>query len=348
MLIQLVRVIAIATCISNSLANNLFLPTKTKLTWINGIGFNLDHMQHGQQSLSYIFGRPISYYHNPTAMANEEDKFGYINDLAQAGQHKLGRITAEVDELYIHLKDAIESVGPKGRVIHIAHSQGALITSLAVKRLTKMEMSQLEIICFGGAEALQVTPDFPFARCVNYYSVNDPLLFLVPQAARALRTGFMGTECSGEALAKMAANTEPEFVFLSPRAGDPILDHGLFGPTYLDALKWEGRRYKTLYLPGWYNAMTIALAYGETMGTGIVEACFNFVMYILEQTLLRFVRFVQCVNSIVHKEIILPIAQVLFVLFIKLKELIRKIKKEDLYEPVNVVRDENYADRPLN
>jgi hypothetical protein len=58
-------------------------------------------MQHGQQSLSYIFGRPISYYHNPTAMATSKDTFGYINDLAQAGQQKLGRITAEVDELYM-------------------------------------------------------------------------------------------------------------------------------------------------------------------------------------------------------------------------------------------------------
>ena len=239
---------------------------------------------------------------------------------------------------YRHLKDAIQSVGPKGRVIHIAHSQGALITSLAVKRLTKMEMSQLEIICFGGAEALRVTPEFPFARCVNYYSVNDPLLFLVPQAARALRTGFMGTECSGEALAKMAANTEPEFVFLSPRAGDPILDHGLFGPTYLDALKWEGRRYRTLYLPAWYNAMMIALAYGETMRTGVTEACFHVMMYILEQTILRFIRFVQHVNSIIYQEIILPIAQVLFILYMKLKELIRKIKGEDLYESVDVAQ----------
>lgn len=101
MLTQLVHILTIVTCVSFSRGDGLFLPTRTKLTWINGIGFNLDHMQHGQQSLSYIFGRPISYYHNPTAMASEEDKFGYLNDLTQAGQQKLGRITAEVDELYM-------------------------------------------------------------------------------------------------------------------------------------------------------------------------------------------------------------------------------------------------------
>ena len=54
-----------------------------------------------------------------------------------------------------HLKEAIKKVGPKGRVIHIAHSQGTLITSLAAKRLMKQEMSQMEAICFGGTEALE-------------------------------------------------------------------------------------------------------------------------------------------------------------------------------------------------
>lgn len=102
-MITLLLSFILAFCVPFQLthAKGLFFPTKTKLTWINGIGFNLDHMQDGQQSLAYIFGRPISYYHNPTAMSNEEDKLGYFNDLTQAGQQKLGKITAEVDELYV-------------------------------------------------------------------------------------------------------------------------------------------------------------------------------------------------------------------------------------------------------
>lgn len=197
-------------------------------------------------------------------------------------------------------------------------------------------MSQLEIICFGGAEALRVTPDFPFARCVNYYSVNDPLLFVVPHASRALRTGCMGTECTGTDLAAMAEDldAEPEFVFLTPRGGDPILDHGLFGPTYLDALKWEGRRYKTLYLPVWYNALSVALAYSATIGTMTYEVCLSILMMILQHTVLQFVRFVLRANEMIRREVILPIAQFLFILFIKLKELVRKIRGEDLYEPI--------------
>lgn len=149
------------------------------------------------------------------------------------------------------MKEAVKKVGPKGVVVHIAHSQGALITFLASKKLTKSEMSQIEVICFGGAETIRRSEEFPFARCVNYYSVNDPLLLLVPSAARALRSGFLGIgdeSCVKSSSLVMNSNTEPELVFLTPRSGDPILDHGLFGPTYIDALRWEGRRYQMLYL----------------------------------------------------------------------------------------------------
>lgn len=60
----------------------------------------MGHMTHGQSSISDIFGnRPVLFCHNPTAMVNEDDTFGYIGDLTQATTQKLGKITAEVDEL---------------------------------------------------------------------------------------------------------------------------------------------------------------------------------------------------------------------------------------------------------
>lgn len=131
-----------------------------------------------------------------------------------------------------HLKDAVASVGKRGKVIHIAHSQGALVTFLASRQLTPLEMSQIEVIAFGGAAALQKTPSTPFSRCVNYYAANDPLLLLVPTAAQALRSGFVANE---------------EFCFLAPRVGDPIADHNLLGLTYGQALAWEGQRFQRKY-----------------------------------------------------------------------------------------------------
>jgi len=207
---------------------------KTRLTWVNGIGYNIGHMHRDSPMISKIFGgKTVSFCHNPTAMTSEEDMLGYVGDFAQAGSQKLGRITAEVNELVKHLKSAVSEVGKHGRVLHIAHSQGALVTTLAAKQLTPLEMNQIEILAFGGAAALRKTPETPFARCINYYSVNDPILLLVPSAVQALRSGWV--------------YDEDEFCFLAPRSGDPIEDHGLLGPTYAQALGWEGQRFQSEY-----------------------------------------------------------------------------------------------------
>jgi hypothetical protein len=93
-------IVPIKTNILVHASNSNFFPPKTVLTWVNGIGFNMGHMTNGQSSLSAIFGnRPVLFCHNPTAMVNEDDTFGYIGDLTQATTQKLGKITAEVDEL---------------------------------------------------------------------------------------------------------------------------------------------------------------------------------------------------------------------------------------------------------
>lgn len=220
--------------------------TRTRLTWVNGIGYNEEHMKRDGKQIAEMFGTECWYCLNPTAMSNENDMLGYLNDLTQAGTQKLGRITEEVNALVEHLKEAVAHVGKKGRVIHIAHSQGALITLLATKQLTSMEMNRIEVITFGGAAALRVMPETPFLRCINYYSVNDPLLFFVPSAEQALRSGLVG---------------DSEFVFLAPRIGDPIQDHYLLAPTYRQALSWEGQRYRKTYHSIIHRAATTLFAW---------------------------------------------------------------------------------------
>ena len=186
--------------------------------------------------ISAAFGNvDVDYCHNPSAMTTESDYFGFTKDLAQASTHQMGRITPEVDTLVEHLRDALAAVGKRGRVIHLAHSQGSVITWLAAKRLAADECRRIEIVSFGGAATIS-TSEFPFARCINYYAVTDPILNIVPSAVRALRSGFA-----------FGAGTETEVVFLSSRTGDPVTDHGLLNPTYLEALLWEGQRYRALY-----------------------------------------------------------------------------------------------------
>jgi hypothetical protein len=215
---------------------------RTRVTWVNGIAHNLDHMEEGRRVMSKFFaGKPILFCYNPTAMGHDDDMRGYLTDLTQAGQQKLGVVTTEVQRLVRHLKDSVAAVGKHGCVVHIAHSQGALITSLASQQLSPSEMEQIEVLAFGGAAVLRRTPQTPFKRCINYYSVNDPLLMVVPSAAQALRSGLL------------VGDGEDEFCFLAPRVGDPILDHNLWGPTYGQALKWEGDRFQRLYVSPFYR-----------------------------------------------------------------------------------------------
>lgn len=67
---------------------------------MNGIGYNLEHMHRDAPMISELFGgKTVRFCHNPTSMTSEEDMLGYMGDFAQAGSQKLGRITAEVNEL---------------------------------------------------------------------------------------------------------------------------------------------------------------------------------------------------------------------------------------------------------
>lgn len=184
----------------------------------------------------------------------------------------------------------MKAVGPNGKIIHIAHSQGALITALALRGLTKKEMSQMEIISFGGAAALRRSKEHPFIRCVNYYSVNDPLLFVVPSAVKALQSGFLQGSTGDED--DVEVGEESEFVFLTPRSGDPIVDHGLLGPTYIEALIWEGKRYQQYYIP----------VMERTLRSALITFHQSFVMNellkpILRRTVLPFILLVQKTNA---------------------------------------------------
>jgi len=226
-------------------------------------------------------------------------------------------------------------VGPKGKVIHIAHSQGALITNLAAKNLTKAEMSQVEVLCFGGAASIHRSNERPFARCVNYYSVNDPLLLVVPGASKALRTGVWGMgsgSSSGSGLASMLDPlTEPEFVFLTPRGNNPIIDHGLLGPTYVDALRWEGRRYQSLYLPIWHPLIRMVML--QTRSTGQLTAEFVNEVFI-RRILVPLVMFVMAVNIWVKHNVIVPIVLFFVMILEGAQESLRVWKGDDIYEPV--------------
>jgi len=177
--------------------------------WVNGIAHLPEHMDDPTLVISAAFGNvKVDYCHNPSAMTSESDYIGFIADGIQASTHQMGRLTREVDSLVSHLRDALAQVGKSGRVIHLAHSQGSVITWLAAKILKAEECRRIEVISFGGASAI-TSAEFPFARCINYYAVNDPILNVVPKAVSALKSGF-----------SFGAGFEQEIIFLASRTGE--------------------------------------------------------------------------------------------------------------------------------
>ena len=226
-----------------------------------------------------------------------------------------------------HLKEAVAAVGKNGRVIHIAHSQGALLTYLAAKQLTPLEMSQMEVLAFGGAAALRKTPQTPFFRCVNYYSINDPLLWVVPQAAQALKSGFVG---------------DNEFCFLTPRLGDPIRDHNLLGPTYKTALAWEGQRFQREYQPLIYRMLRpsilalIALQVGASVRMNAI----------LVALLRPIIRVALILWQWLHEKLVQPVAIIITAALLVVRELIRTWRGEDEYVPVQSLQNDwNESDK---
>lgn len=114
---------------------------------------------------------------------------------------------------------------------------------------------------------------------------------------------------------------------------DPIKDHGLFEPTYIDALRWEGNRYIALYLPPWYPIIQITIKKSNALAD-IFTVAFKI---LLRNILSPIIAFVMIMNAWMKKEIILPI----IVLFIKIWNMIMDIIRilrsgDNVYEPVIV------------
>ena len=138
-----------------------------------------------------------------------------------------------------------------GRVLHLAHSGGAIMTYLAARyHLTEQETSRIDIATFGGGRSI-TRKYFKGGRIVNYYSQNDPLL-LVDQRASLLskllndttkRTvSSDGMNTSYNEIRDIKHNTT--FIFLGGLLNNSILDHGMEGPTYVCALRLEAYHHK--------------------------------------------------------------------------------------------------------
>lgn len=205
------------------------------ISFVNGIYHTKEDCQRIKRILSEKFNRRVLPFYNPTSGS-------WAADLTQAGIAIVNKPNnLEIARnLSIHLRSLLHAVGPNGRVLHLAHSGGAILTYLAAKyHLSVEETERIDVVCFGGGYS--ITHKYFHGRLINYYAKNDPLLLVDRRAGKLSKEYPKYGEFS---ISDPKHNTT--FVFLEGIMKNPIMDHSMEGPTYLQIVEREafelGRR----------------------------------------------------------------------------------------------------------
>jgi hypothetical protein len=219
-------------------------PKRMVVSFVNGIYHTESEWQEICDELKVLFNQQeIRPFYNPSSGFWMRDALGAGYELVRRPNDLL---TAR--KLAAHLRDALKEVGPNGRVLHLAHSGGAILTYLAAKyHLSAAETDRIDVTTFGGGRS--ITQKYFKGRVVNYYARNDPLVLLDRRAGQLVK------RVPGLPSNKVNITTYPpcevkdrkhntSFVFLRGVANNPIFDHAMSGPTYLGALKLEAEDFQ--------------------------------------------------------------------------------------------------------
>ena len=157
----------------NTDVSSISQPRRTVICFVNGIHHSVEDCRVVATRLGEIFGDEVRAFYNPSTGV-------WLSDVSRAGLElftKPGDLVI-AKGLALHLRKALKDVGTQGRVLHMAHSGGAIMTYLAAKHhLTREETDRIDLVTFGGGRSI-TRKYFGGGRIVNYYSRNDPLLMV--------------------------------------------------------------------------------------------------------------------------------------------------------------------------
>jgi hypothetical protein len=203
-------------------------------TFVNGIYHSVKDVADIENYLKNTFNTEVRSFYNPSSGS-------WVMDAYKAGFELVLRPSDLVlaRQLAEHLRKALKDVRTDGgRVLHIAHSGGAILTYLAAKyHLTSSETSRIDVITLGGGRS--ITHKYFKGRVYNYYARNDPVLMVDSRAARLMKKAKNTTYAVVQ-----DAKHNTTFIFLEAIAKDPVFDHAMEGPTYRKALLWEALQYQ--------------------------------------------------------------------------------------------------------
>lgn len=214
---------------TNRISNKMMI-----LTFVNGIYHSETEVKDIATYLRCTFRSEVRTFYNPSSGS-------WVKDAYKAGFELVLRPNDLIlaKQLAEHLRSALREVHPqRGRVLHIAHSGGAIITYLAAKYHLKFsESSRIDVVTLGAGRSL--THKYFRGRLYNYYARNDPVLLVESRAAQLLKKTKNDTYCIVR-----DAKHNTSFVFLKAVANEPIYDHAVDGPTYRIALDHEAREFQ--------------------------------------------------------------------------------------------------------
>eukprot|EP01040_Poterioochromonas_malhamensis_P003955 gene3955-4232_t len=212
------------------------------ITFVNGIYHSFEECQNLSKILEDAFGVKVYPFYNPSSGSWVKDFSRASVDLAlRSSEIVLAKNLTE------HFRKVFQTLDPKGRILHLAHSGGATLTYIAAKHhLTIAETNRIDVVTFGGGKSI-TRKYFKGGRVCNYYSRNDPLTIIDRRTNDLLKQYESNCELEAEiededsygVIQDPKHNTT--FIFLQSRANHPITDHSMFGPTYLYAIELEAR-----------------------------------------------------------------------------------------------------------
>ncbi|CAM9436741.1 unnamed protein product, partial [Heterosigma akashiwo] len=202
------------------------------VSFVNGIFHTEADWQRIASILNNLFGEDVYPFYNPSSGSWTKDALGAGYQLfVKPSDFQI------TEELAHHLRQALKVVGPSGRVLHLAHSGGAILTYLAAKNyLTVAERQRIDVVTFGGGRSI-TRKYFGGGHLVNYYSRNDPLVMVDGRAGSLVKKA----KAEDDFCEVRDSKHNTTFVFLKGIKNDPVSDHDMIGPTYVGALVQEAR-----------------------------------------------------------------------------------------------------------
>ncbi|MGA8163970.1 MAG: hypothetical protein WB791_02970 [Waddliaceae bacterium] len=138
--------------------------------YVNGVSNKLNNAEDSMNLISsMVSGEQV------WSLINDEKLMG-VGDLAVCVCIKLSIRTPIVKlatQFFKFLLNLSENNSPSSPVIVIAHSQGALISDLALEKLTPKERKKIRIFTFGGASF--IPPGKAHSESHNFISLHDPI-----------------------------------------------------------------------------------------------------------------------------------------------------------------------------